>query len=149
MKTNSWIVVVSKDETRIFDKGQFTAHWSKVQVMKRNHLDKDHAFKSIGNVSNNFATHAAVDEASTHRKIYDHYFHGVAEFINKARATQQFEHLFLVASPESIGEVKSHLDKESIKHLKKSINKDLVHLNQSELEDYMKEDFLFYGDLHK
>lgn len=149
MKINTWIVVVSKDETRIFNKPNLAENWSKVQVIKRDHIDTDHSFKTVGHNANNSSSHAALDEGKTHRKIYDHYFHGVADVINKARSTQQFAHLFLVAPPESMGEVKNHLDKEALKHLKKSINKDLVHLNQAELEDYMKDDFIFYGDLHK
>lgn len=150
MKTNTWVVVAGKDQTRIFDKFQQAKEWQKVTFVEREKLDKDHAFKTIGHLnSNSSGSHGAFDENGSHRKIYDHYFHAVAEFINKARATHQFEHLFLVASPETMGELKNKLDKETVKHLKKTINKDLVHLNQHELEEYMHDDFLFYGDLHK
>ncbi len=150
MNTKTWIVVSDKSQTRIFEKKQQAKEWEKIDVIPQQAQEGPPPHnKGVATTGSNFGTRALVDEEGMERRRYDHYYAEVSDYLNKARTQQKYADMFLVASKEVLGNLRERLDKETHKQVKKTINKDLAHYNQRELEEYLREDFIYSGNLHK
>ncbi len=135
MNSKTWIVISDKNQTRIFEKKKLVKEWEKVSVIANPHQSADKE------------THHERHGHEHHE--HDPYYVTVTDFLNKSRGQNKYADILLVASKEVLGGLRDRFDKETEKLLRKTINKDLAHFNQKELEEYLHDDFLYTGDLHK
>lgn len=140
MSTKTWIVVADKNQTRIFEKKQLSQDWDKVEIIKAQDHNHDGDSRSLGHAPKG-------DHPQDHS--HDPYFLAVTDFINKSQGLNHFGELFVVAGPEALGHLRKGFSKEVEKNVKKTITKDLGHHDQNQLMEYLKDDFIFTGDLHK
>ncbi len=56
--------------------------------------------------------------------------HEIAEYLDKARASGQFEELVLIAAPEFLGLLRKHLSPASAKTVARTVSKNLVRADQ-------------------
>jgi protein required for attachment to host cells len=63
----------------------------------------------------------------------------VIKELNALDTGKEFSKIILAADPKTLGELRSDMSKAHQQKVAKEIHKDLIHLNQQELEDFLKE----------
>lgn len=154
MNNNTWIVISNKGRTRIFEKNRFIKEWGQITVIPHKSELSELRQKGVARIvqrgrNTALAFRGMVNEESLNRRIYDSYFREVASFLNLGRKQDKYSEIILVANGDILGSIRNDLDKEVQNLIKKTINKDLAHYSKQDLEEYLHDDFIFTGDLHK
>ncbi len=77
---------------------------------------------------------SAMDEADFHQQAEDRFAAETAEMLNARALRQEFEQLFVVAPPRTLGELRKHYHKEVEKRLAGELAKDLTSHPVEEIE---------------
>lgn len=131
----NWVVVSDLNKTRIFQVEK-NKHLSLKYTLK-NEVDqrtKDHPEKGHVLSSTSHGHRALTNENSIHRKLIDPYVHFICDSLDKARKDHEFDHLMIVAGPEMLGHLRSHLDKNVQEVVSEEIVKDYSRFSMSDIE---------------
>jgi len=128
--TGTWVVVADGTQARLFHNvGKHdTLH------LKQEDLIKPDAIGAQGQGPSGHrpveSSHEQTDEA-TFAKL-------LAHRLNAAALTQAFEHLFLVADPKTMGEIRPQLHSETSKRISGELTKTLTNSTLEEIEKVLK-----------
>ncbi len=145
-----WILVCDSARARLFEMRDHESPWKLLQVLghaesrsKARELVSDHS----GQRSSQGASvhHNALAPASSPKDVEKaHFGHTLAAMLEQALRAQRFDRWVLVSPPHIHGMLKNELTPELQKHLAASDDKDLTHIDASDLRARL-EDTL--GDL--
>ncbi len=133
---DTWIMVANGSECRIF-----SVHDKTLKLLKR-FYSTDSRLHAIdlgtgkpGRVheSVNATRHAIEPKTDLHYKEKIKFSKLIANYLNKERSREKFDHLILITSPEFLGETRKNLDKNTISIITKEVNKDLTHAKNEEI----------------
>lgn len=72
----------------------------------------------------------------------DHFYREIAEELNQGRNNENYDQLIIISPPHLIGLLFQHLDKNVKKMILNNIQKDLLHLSDQELLDFVRTHYL-------
>lgn len=133
-----WIVVVDAAQAHFFRKPNH--HLEKIGDGFPANPQSDITNKNTGRMSNpgggGGRHRMEAHEGAVHHDS-EVFLKQVAAFLNDAVARKALDRLVLVAAPKALGKLRALLNKETHHHINAEINKDLTHLNEKELYDYL------------
>lgn len=139
-----WLLVADLDKTRVF---QFTYHNPKLQsvtlIRNTSHENED-SLRQKGSTQNSTSEglRSFTNEHSVKRRFQDRYIHEVADLINNARKEGAFARLFIAAGPQTLGLLRSTLDKETQSVVASEILKDYARFSTEDLYEALKGELL-------
>ncbi len=139
---DTWIIVANGSECKIFSANN---HGKAIKLLKGFYSADSHlqaAYLGVdkpGRVheSGSATRHAIEPKTDLHDKEKTKFSDLIANYLNKEIKTEKFKHLILIASPEFLGEIRKKLSKNTISIIAKEINKDLTHLKEEEILQYI------------
>lgn len=142
-KTKNWVVVSDLDKTRIFQVEK-SKNLSLRYTLKNEVEERAGELPEKGHVasSTSHGHRALADENSVHRKMVDPYVHYVCESLDKARKDHEYDNLMIVAGPEMLGHLRSHLDKNVQETVKEEVVKDYSRFSMTDIEKSLQENLL-------
>ncbi|EKD54855.1 MAG: hypothetical protein ACD_60C00038G0017 [uncultured bacterium] len=137
-----WVVTTNSNTCRIY---QFDKHPAKITLVKEiNHPENklkraDLVSDRPGRYKTDVAGQGAYVPHTDPKEVEINYFSKeIADALNHGRTTQQYKKLIMIAPPHMIGSVLQHLDKHTQDLIVNDIQKDVMHLAQHELLDFLK-----------
>jgi protein required for attachment to host cells len=139
-----WLLVADLDKSRIF---QFTYRNPMLQSVT---TIKNTSFETEDNLREKGVTHSSASEGvrgftnehSVKRRFQDRYIHEVAEVIDGAKKEGAFQRLFIAAGPQTLGLLRSALDKETQNIVEREFLKDYARFSTEDLFEALRNDLL-------
>lgn len=83
--------------------------------------------------------HVLEPQTDPRSHIEAEFLRGIASILNDAARDKSFEHLVLVAAPKALGMLRGKLAPQTTAKVSKELDKDLIHLSERDLEQYLTE----------
>lgn len=144
MKT-VWILVCDSARGRLFESHGANLAWKVIEVVghaesrsKASDLVSDHlGQRSSQGLSSH---HSALTPASSPKENERrHFVHSLVTTLDQALRAKRFDRLVLVAPPHVLGMLKKDLTAELHKHLVATVDKDLTHVDATELAQRLRD----------
>jgi len=139
---SSWVVVANGTTAKIFKRSYKKPHLQLIQEinaeephLKTTELGRDKPGRAFNAASDQ--TRYAMEPTDLHDKEKFNFARNIALILNKGAEEQQCDELIIITSPEFLGKLHKVLSKKSYDILAKEINKDLTHMNENEVWDYL------------
>lgn len=140
----TWVLVADRTEAKLFESKRAAQSVPALQLLQdiphpegRLHARDMEADKS-GRMSDSFGTrHALSPHHDPEERHAQQFAHHLAEVLNKGRNEHSYQNLILVAEPGFLGDLSGALDKHTLALVEKTIGKDLMHLGEHELLEYL------------
>ncbi|GLQ06852.1 host attachment protein [Sneathiella chinensis] len=135
----TWVVATNSEQAHFFRTG--TPHLEKIgEACPVSEPEAEITNATAGRMPNPFGgggrhRFEAHDNAMRHGE--DAFMLALADYLNEAVEAQAFDRLILIAAPKTLGLLRPKLSKEVNASLTAELDKDLVHLNERELSDYL------------
>ncbi len=134
----TWVVAAESSRARIFmaesrvkpmQELEGLAHpMSRAKVLDINSDDAGKTFDRMGQ-----GMHDMEKEVDPKKHEADLFAKEIADKLQKARATGEFEALVLVAAPEFLGMLRKHLDPNTLKSVERTVSKNLVRGDEEQI----------------
>ena len=142
---NVWILVCDAARGRLFETRGDDPAWNLLEIFghadsrrKASDLVSDHSGQrsSLGAS----AHHNALAPSSDPKEVQKgHFGHALAAMLDRGMRSNRFEQLVLVAPPHFLGMLKNELTPEVTKHLLVAVDKDLTHIDASDVADRLRD----------
>jgi protein required for attachment to host cells len=141
-KSHIWVAVLNGSKARIFYNNGLSKH---IELVKECTSDTAHMRSSElgrdkpGRVfeSANTARHSVEPKTDLHNKDKIQFAQQIASILNQASALGKFNNLILISSPEFLGEIRTKLSKSTYALVIKELKKDLTHLAEKDILNYI------------
>ena len=138
----AWILISDASRAKLFSAKLREDDWSLVEEFEHREsreMDRDirssppgrtHQSKVAG------AQRTAMDPHTSPKEVEaERFAHQLADYLEKAIARREFDHLVLVAPPHFLGSLHRTLGQQAAKHLRATVNKDLSTLEAVQLRE--------------
>lgn len=100
-----------------------------------------------GHYKSRTSTHGAYSQDTDPKDIkIDSFTREIAKELDHGRTTNSYDKIIIIAPPHVSGMISQHLDKKVKSLIYKNIHKDLQHLKDHELLDFLKVNAIFQDD---
>jgi protein required for attachment to host cells len=140
-----WILVAHRAGARIFQNTPGNRPLKLIQ--KLDNPDgrlKDHELKSdkpgvgFSSFSGDQSHHGMAEHTLPHQEVGRKFAHELVKILDQGRQKNDYKELILVADPWFLGQLRSAMGKETEKHVVSSISKDLAHIPDQEIKNYIQ-----------
>ena len=133
-----WIVVAESNRAKIYSVESRTSPLREIdEIVSAASLHDDdlHGVPPEGNGQG--GRHPLVSRIEPKKLETVHFAHDISERLESARRDGDYNDLVLISSPSFLGMLKQSLGTVTLKHISKTINKNLIHKSESEIRDYV------------
>lgn len=142
MTENIWVITTDSNTCRIYQYSKKPTQLTLLKELKHpeNKLkDIDLTSDKPGHYKSSNATHGAYSQPSDPREIkIDNFSREIARELEHGRNTQAYQNLIIIALPHMNGLLFQHLNQHVKDLVAHNIEKDLIHLPNHELLDFLK-----------
>jgi protein required for attachment to host cells len=133
-----WIAVADLDKTRVFEFTPRKVGLNFVTTITNESSDEELRQKGSASKSTSDGHRALTNEASIKRRMTEGYINNVCSMIGLARKEGAFSGLFLVAGPDTLGLLRQHLDKETLRLVESEIGKDFARFSPQDIYAHLQ-----------
>ncbi|KTD17060.1 host attachment protein [Legionella jordanis] len=138
-----WIVTANSNDCRIYNYEQKSHQLKLIKEMKAPE-NKQKTSEIVSDRQGRYQTmgpgHGAYSQPTDPEEIQiDNFARKVAHELEHGRTHQDYDGLVFIMGSDIEGLVEQHLNKNVKNMIKKNIHKNMMHLNERELSDYLKD----------
>ncbi|WP_058534025.1 host attachment protein [Legionella saoudiensis] len=143
MKDTTWILTADSNRCKLYqvNKKPYQALLVKeIQHPASKLRDVELTADKSGHYQTSNGSHGAFTQQSAPKEIeIDNFARHIAEELDKGRTAQDYNHLTVIAPPHMNGLILQHINKEVKKLITQNIIKDVMHLTEQDLTDFLHE----------
>ncbi|MBA4142386.1 MAG: host attachment protein [Nitrosospira sp.] len=145
----TWILIADSSRARIFEKKGREKNLQEIEDFVNpagraasNELRTDERGRFYGR-GEQYHGHTADPSVFPVEHENEMFSHTVTKYLDDARKTQRYEHLYLIAAPKFLGLIRGNLGEEVKKMVEGELHKDISTLKSREIEAYVNEEIDF------
>jgi protein required for attachment to host cells len=146
----TWILVANRSHARFFASDGIVKNLHLVESvphpagrLKNHELTSDRSGTSKSEHGADYGVHGLVNKGAPVQQITRQFAKAIGAKLNRARASNAFVKLILIADSKLLGEIRTHLDSPTTECVNVSLGKDLTHLTENSLQDRLHELLVF------